>query len=78
MEWLMLEPSQWPLMSGYRRYSKFVKKLIVVNDPAERGIKAIQDFIDASKEIRQDILFSTAEHRKMFPGGSGATKSVPK
>ena len=25
IEWLMFKPTQWPMMSGYTRYSKFVK-----------------------------------------------------
>ena len=66
MEWLMLEVHQWPLMSGFKKFSSFVSKLLVVNDPAERGVKLVQDFIDTSTDesLRQARMISTSEQRK--------------
>ena len=66
MEWLFLDVHQWHLMSGYRRFSEFVMKLLVVNDPAERGVKLIQDFISTSTDegLRQAKMISASEQRK--------------
>ena len=66
MEWLLLEVHQWPLISGYRKFSEFVSELLVVNDPAERGVKLIQDFISTSTDegLRQARLLSASEQRK--------------
>ena len=68
MEWLQEDPSSWILSETYRSFVEFVKGLQVVNDPAERGIKAIEDFIDISKDegVRQDLILAVAEHRKQF------------
>ena len=66
MEWLLLDVPHWPLISGYRRFSEFVEKLLVVNDPAERGVKLIQDFISTStdEDLRQSKMISASEQRK--------------
>ena len=40
MEWLQLEVYQWSLMSGYKNFSELVEKLVIVNDPAERGVNS--------------------------------------
>ena len=45
-EWLQVEVHQWHLFSGFRKFRDFVKGLTVVNDPAERGVKMIQDFVN--------------------------------
>ena len=62
----MLEVHQWPLMSGFKKFSSFVSKLLVVNDPAERGVKLVQDFIDTSTDesLRQARMISASEQRK--------------
>ena len=66
MEWLQLAVHQWPLMSGFKKFSSLVKKLSVVNDPAERGVKLIQDFVNTTQdeEIRQWRMLSAADQRK--------------
>ena len=66
MEWLLLEVNQRTLMSGYRKFSDFVMKLLVVNDSAERGVKLIQDFVANStdEDLRQARLLSASEQSK--------------
>ena len=56
-------------MSGYLKFRKFVRGLTVVNDPAERVIKLIQDFVECShdEELRQDTMLAVSDHRKKFP-----------
>ena len=41
MVWLDLEPHQWDLISGFRRFKSFTSSLSVVNDSAERGVKLV-------------------------------------
>ena len=66
MEWLQLNPEQWEFMSGYRRFRDFVQKLTIVNDPAERGVGLIKQFISTfqNEGSCQDNLLAVAEHRK--------------
>ena len=69
MEWLQLAVQQWPLISGYRKFSELVSKMSVVNDPAERGVKLVQDFITTSQseDIRQWRMLSAGDQRKLYP-----------
>ena len=66
MEWLQEDASTWILRETYRTFVSFTKGLQVVNDPAERGIKIIEDFIHVSKDeaLRQDLILAVSEHRK--------------
>ena len=66
MEWIQLEVQQWALMSGFKRFSSLVKNLTIVNDPAERGVKLIQEFVNAShdEDIRQWRMLSAGDQRK--------------
>ena len=66
MEWLFLEVHQWPLMSSYRKFAEFVRMMMVVNDPAERGVKLIQDFVATStdEDLRQARMLSASDQRK--------------
>ena len=78
MQWLLLKVNQWPLICGYRKFSDIVKKLLVVNDPAERGVKLIQDFVDTSTDesLRQARMISASEQRKKM--SKNATKKQMK
>ena len=69
MVWLKLEVSQWDLISGYRKFKDFVKFLTVVNDPAERGVKLIQDFVNQTSDenLRQDLILAVSDHRQKTP-----------
>ena len=51
--------------------------LTVVNDPAERGVKLIQDFVNKyhDSEARQDLLLTVDCHRKSYPGSNKKTLS---
>ena len=76
-EWLQVEVHQWNLFSGFRKFKEFVKGLTVVNDPAERGVKLIQDFVNKyhDEEARQDLLLTVDSHRKSYPGSNKETLS---
>ena len=69
MDWLKFNSSEWEKFSGYQKFSEFVKKLAVVNDAGERGVKGIQEVVGKTtkESLRQDMLVTTAEERKLHP-----------
>ena len=66
--WLQLEPHQWSLISGFRKFERFVTSLSVANDSAERGVKLVEDFVSTTTDenLRQDLMLAVADHRKRF------------
>ena len=42
--------------------------LTVVNDPAERPVKLVQDFVNGSQdeELRQDLFLAVNDHRSRY------------
>ena len=66
LDWLMLDSDVWELQPGYNRFSDFVKKLTIVNDPAERGVGLIKQFIGSfQNEVScQENLLAVSKHRK--------------
>ena len=75
MSWLMQDPKLWELQSGFIRFRDFVKGLTIVNDPAERGVGLMKQFIDSfqNEEYCQDNLLAVSEHRKIV--GKNSKKS---
>ena len=67
MELLQVNPNTWDQVPSYQRFRNFVKNLTIVNDPAERGVGLIKQFIDSfqSEEACQDNLIAVAAHRKI-------------
>ena len=66
LDWLELDPVVWDSMPGYIRFRDFVRGLTIVNDPAERGVGLIKQFISSfqTEESCQDNLLAVSEHRK--------------
>ena len=58
LEWILLSPVNWHLMSPYKRFCEFVHNMPVVNDAAERNVKLIQDFVSESDDeaLQQDLF----------------------
>ena len=56
-------------MSGFKVFHEYVTKMLVVNDPAERAVKLIQDFVNTTQDedIRQWRMLSAGDQRKMYP-----------
>ena len=65
MEWLELDPDEWELATGYRRFRDFVRNLTIVNDPAERGVGLVKQYIASfqNEASCQDNLLVVAKHR---------------
>ena len=57
-KWLGEDVARWYDDPDYRAFERFIKKIDVVNDRAERGVKLIQEFISSSRteEDLQDLL----------------------
>ena len=51
-------------MSGFKFFYEYVHKMLVVNDPAERGVKLIQDFVNTTQDedIRHWRMLSAVLH----------------
>ena len=66
MDWLQHDPGQWECAEGYRRFRDFVKKLTIVNDPAERCVGLVKQFINTfqNEASCQDNLLAVSKHRK--------------
>ena len=73
MEFLLLPPTTWHILSSFKRFKELASCIPVVNDSAERNVKLIQDFINSShnEDLRQDLLLAVESKRK-----SDAKKSI--
>lgn len=48
--WLNEDPTTWEVNDEYRRMNDIVITISVVNDTAERGVKDIEDYANASRD----------------------------
>ena len=74
-DFLNKDPSVWKDDPGYKSGIEKLKKLMVVNDVAERGVKLIQDYnniLTKDETEKQFVLQIVAGDRKKYPT---ATKS---
>jgi hypothetical protein len=60
-------------LAEFKKLLEFVKKLAVVNDAGERGVKGIQEVVGKTtkESLRQDMLLTTAEERKLHAKREG-------
>ena len=67
LDWLQLDPLVWDFMPGYIKFKDFVKKLTIVNDPADRGVSLLKEFISTFQNEKscQENLLAVSKHRKM-------------
>lgn len=66
----------WDECEEFTAAKRIVMALSVVNDPAERGVKLIQDFnaiLTNDEEQKQFLLQAVQEHRTLFPDASKGT-----
>ena len=72
LDWLDLDPSVWDVMPGYIKVRDFVTKLTIVNDPAERGVGLIKQFISTFQNEKscQENLLAVSKHRKVVSKNS--------
>lgn len=75
-EWLELndeflgeDPEDWDQSEAYKKSQSIVKKMKVVNDIAERGVKLISEYetiLTKDETQKQSILQNVAEYRTIF------------
>ena len=66
-DWLQKPISSWKNNPSYLEMERFVKTLLVCNDPAERAVKLMSDYsniLTKNSKERQDILQLVEAHRK--------------
>lgn len=69
-DFLNHSPAVWDDLDDYKEALKIVKKLRVVNDTAERGVKMVQDYNEGlcrNEDEFQDLLLVIADYMKQFP-----------
>ena len=68
-EWLQTSCSMWHLFADFLKLREFSTNLSVTNDVAERGIRMISDFLNATNdETQRQALLQTVEHyREIVP-----------
>ena len=76
--WLTKDVIYWSKDPGFLKFRDFVNNLTVVNDPAERSVKLVQEFVNTcqDEELRQDLLLSMAENRKVNKVGKKSDLAV--
>ena len=58
-DWLSLPPQYWCTQSSFKLFQDFAKTLVVVNDPAERAVRMMQQFVhryNKEEEIQNRLL----------------------
>ncbi|GBM72676.1 hypothetical protein AVEN_213175-1 [Araneus ventricosus] len=67
---LNLPSEEWKQNSNYLQGGERVRKLQVVNDTAERGVKLFQEFNTKGEEEKQFLLQVVEANRKAVPSKS--------
>lgn len=69
-DFLNHSPVVWDVLDDYKEALEIVKKLLVVNDTAERGVKMVQDYNESlcrNEDEFQDLLLVVSNYLKQFP-----------
>uniref|UniRef100_A0A0K8VFP7 Uncharacterized protein n=1 Tax=Bactrocera latifrons TaxID=174628 RepID=A0A0K8VFP7_BACLA len=80
-EFLNIDPSQWHKNEDFINALNLVKKLKVVNDPSERGVKLMEDYnnlFTKNEEQKKYVLQVVNEYRQKFPDSRKQTLSMNK
>ena len=68
-DWLMLPSDDWEQNDEYKKMKTLISSPSVVNDPAERGVKDVQDYANASRDgnYREQIVLVSNSYRSRIP-----------
>lgn len=63
--WLQQDPEMWPNNAEYQFLQNFVNDLMVVNDPAERAVKDVQECAQLTRDPahRDNVILVRSDHR---------------
>jgi hypothetical protein len=70
MDFIEKDPTTWTNEDSFKTGMKIVKKLKVVNDTAERGIKLMHDYnqvLSKNEEEKQFILQIVSQYKTQYP-----------
>ena len=76
MDILQKDPLEWEDDNSFQIGLEMIKKIKVVNDTAERGVKLMEDhnkILSRSEEEKQYILQIVSEYRKKYPDSMKST-----
>jgi len=79
-DFLNNSPSTWKENENFQRGMELLKRIVVVNDVAERGVKLIQEYnsiLSKDETEKQYIVQIVSEYRKQYPD-STKTKLMKK
>ena len=64
MHWLTLPPSSWDQFVTYNHLRGFLQDIQVVNDPAERAVKDVQEYahMDRAPGDRDNLILVATDH----------------
>ena len=70
--WLALDPMQWEADQRFLHMAEVIRSISVVNDTAERCVKAVQEFANSAQDgdYRGDIILVSNSHRFKIPSFS--------
>ena len=64
-QWLTLPVHMWRSNQNYNDMQEKIKSMTVVNDPAERVVKDMQDFVSlTTDEERRDAIITIARRQR--------------
>lgn len=69
-DFIYTEPKTWPGRDDYRHAQEIIRKLHVVNDAAERGVKLVEDYNNVlcrNEKEKQFLLQVVSRNRKLQP-----------
>lgn len=69
-DFLKLDPSTWRSNEDFQKSIVLLKKIPVINDVAERGVKLIEEYNDKitkDESQKQYLLQVVSDYRKKFP-----------
>ena len=78
-DWLRLNPSQWVSDQAFLDMAHVMTDLAVVNGTAERGIKDVEEYANASQDGEQGgkIILVSNSHRTKLPVFLNHLKIMP-
>ena len=70
-----MDQDSWETQASYRKFRDFVHNLTIVNDPAERGVGLVKQFIASFQNEKscQENLLAVSKHRKLVKKNSKKT-----
>ena len=65
LHWLTLSPTQWNQFESFLYMRSFIEDMQVVNDAAERAVKAVREFVQMTRRAgdQDEVVLVANDHR---------------